>query len=70
MTLTVSSKEYKGDYIVSCTVTGEECQVVYNGSVLLPDGCITLRNGAHTFTSTSCSSGRSTFVFTVTDSYG
>ena len=70
MTLTVSSKEYEGDYTVSCTVTGEECQVVYNDSVLQPDECITLRAGAHTFTVTSYSSGRSTFVFTVTDSYG
>ena len=70
MTLTVSSKEYEGDYTVSCTVTGEECQVVYNDSVLQPDECITLRTGAHTFTATSYSSGRSTFVFTVTDSYG
>ena len=70
MTLTVSSKEYEGDYTVSCTVTGEECQVVYNDSVLQPDECITLRAGAHTFTATSYSSGRSTFVFTVTDSYG
>lgn len=70
MTLTVSSKEYEGDYTVSCTVTGEECQVVYNDSVLQPDECITLRAGTHTFTATSYSSGRSTFVFTVTDSYG
>lgn len=70
MTLTVSSKEYEGDYTVSCTVTGEECQVVYNDSVLQPDECITLRTGTHTFTATSYSSGRSTFVFTVTDSYG
>ena len=70
MTLTVSSKEYEGDYTVSCTVTGEECQVVYNDSVLQPDECITLRAGTHTFTVTSYSSGRSTFVFTVTDSYG
>lgn len=70
MTLTVSSKEYEGDYTVSCTVTGEECQVVYNDSVLQPGECITLRAGAHTFTATSYSSGRSTFVFTVTDSYG
>ena len=70
MTLTVSSKEYEGDYTVSCTVTGEECQVVYNDSVLQPDECITLRAGTHTFTATSYSSGRSTFVFTVTDNYG
>ena len=70
MTLTVSSKEYEGDYTVSCTVTGEECQVVYNDSVLQPDECITLRAGTHTFAVTSYSSGRSTFVFTVTDSYG
>ena len=70
MTLTVSSKEYEGDYTVSCTVTGEECQVVYNDSVLQPDECITLRAGTHTFAATSYSSGRSTFVFTVTDSYG
>ena len=70
MTLTVSSKEYEGDYTVSCTVAGEECQVVYNDSVLQPDECITLRAGAHTFAVTSYSSGRSTFVFTITDSYG
>ena len=70
MTLTVSSKEYEGDYTVSCTVTGEECQVVYNDSILQPDECITLRTGTHTFAATSYSSGRSTFVFTVTDSYG
>ncbi len=70
LTLRISTTEYDGDYSVSCSSSGQACQISYGGKVIYPDEHVTLRAGSHVFTATSYNAGNTDFTFTVTDSYG
>ena len=70
LTLRISTTEYDGDYSVSCSSSGQACQISYGDKVIYPDEHVTLRAGSHTFTATSYNAGNTNFTFTVTDSYG